>query len=260
MKYHIPKALVIGQEKTAENIFILSFQAPEIAREAKPGQFVHIKTIDTLDPLLRRPISICNVERESGLVVIWYQVVGKGTQLLSCLQAGDSLDVIGPLGKGFDTAISGEKLYLIGGGMGIAPLIFLAASLEKENKITAFFGGKNIEQLKLIPQLTTVKCEYASDDGSIGYQGFVTDILLKRIEEEKPARVYACGPNGMLEKTALITRKYNLPLQVSLESVMACGVGACLGCTCEKGQSGKEGWVKVCKDGPVFWEQEVKLL
>jgi dihydroorotate dehydrogenase electron transfer subunit len=180
--------------------------------------------------------------------------------LFSLLKAGDSLDVIGPLGRGFDTAISGEQIYLIGGGMGIAPLIFLAQSLEKENDITAFFGGKNKEQLQPVAQLTSIKCELATEDGSIGHQGYVTDLLLRSLVLEKPARVYACGPNGMLEQTALITRKYNLPLQVSLESVMACGVGACLGCTCEKGLSGEEGWVKVCKDGPVFWEQEVKLL
>jgi len=260
VKYHIPQALVTGQEKKAESTYLLSFHAPEIAKDAQPGQFVHIKTIEAYDPLLRRPISICYVDREKGLVVLWYQVVGKGTKLLSSLKTGDSIDVIGPLGRGFDTAISGEKIYLIGGGIGIAPLIFLAQSLKEENNITAFFGGKNKEQLLPVNQLTSINCELATEDGSIGHQGFVTDLLLRRLALEKPARAYACGPNGMLEQTALITRKHNLPLQVSLESVMACGVGACLGCTCEKGSSGEEGWVKVCKEGPVFWEDEVKLL
>lgn len=260
MKYHISKAQVTRQDKTAEKIYLLSFEAPEIAHEAKPGQFVHIKVTDGYDPLLRRPISICSIDLKQGLVTIWYQVVGKGTELLSHVKKGDTIDVMGPLGRCFDTELSGEKTFLIGGGMGIAPLLFLAAQLEKENKVTAFFGGRNRDMLEPVLELTAVEYEAATEDGSVGYKGFVTELLQKRLETEKPARIYACGPHGMLEQVARLAKQYSLPLQVSLETVMACGVGACLGCTCEKGHSNKPGWAKVCKDGPVFWEQEVKLL
>jgi len=260
LKYHIPKAQVTGQNKTAEKIYLLSFKAPEIAHEAQPGQFVHIKVADGYDPLLRRPISICGVDRKEGLVTIWYQVVGKGTELLSRVKKGERIDVIGPLGRGFDTEISGKRVFLIGGGMGIAPLLFLAGQLDKENIVTAFFGGRNKEMFEPLPGLTGVEYQAATEDGSLGQKGFVTELLQKRLEIERPARIYACGPHGMLEQVARLAKQYSLPLQVSLETVMACGVGACLGCTCEKGQSEKPGWVKVCKDGPVFWEQEVKLL
>lgn len=260
MKYHVTHAQVTAQSKTAEKIYLLSFEAPAIAREAQPGQFVHIKTADAYDPLLRRPISICDVDREKGAVTIWYQVVGKGTELLSRVKAGESIDVIGPLGRGFDTKIAQESIFLIGGGMGIAPLVFLAGQLKKNNNVTGFFGGRNKEMFGPLSKLTSVPYEAATEDGSYGQKGFVTELLQRRLESENPARLYACGPHGMLEQAARLAKKYNLPLQVSLETVMACGVGACLGCTCEKGQSGEQGWLKVCKDGPVFWEQEVKLL
>lgn len=260
MKYHIPKAQVKRHDQTAEKIYLLSFEAREIAGDAIPGQFVHIKVADGYDPLLRRPISICCVDRKQGLVTIWYQVVGKGTELLSHVKPGETIDVIGPLGRGFDTELSDENIFLIGGGMGIAPLLFLAGQLDKENKVTAFFGGRNRAMLEPVSELTTVEYETATEDGSLGQKGFVTELLHRRLEVEKPARIYACGPHGMLEQVARLAKQYSLPLQVSLETLMACAVGACLGCTCEKGRSEKPGWVKVCKDGPVFWEQEVKLL
>lgn len=259
MKYHLPNAVVIEQVRTDNKIYALTFLAPEIAREAQPGQFVHVKTGDTYDPLLRRPLSICKVSPEMGEVTLWYQVVGKGTELLSRLREGDLLDVIGPLGRGFDTDIQAEKIFLVGGGIGIAPLIFLQDRLKKNNQTEAFFGGKNRKMLQGLSLLSSEGYKAATEDGSSGYKGFVTDLVQQAMQEEKPARIYTCGPTQMMEKVIILARNAGIPLQISLEAVMACGVGTCLGCTCRDAGKKDDSWVKVCKDGPVFWEQEVSL-
>lgn len=257
MKYHMPDAVIISHEQTGESIFLLSIEAPNIAKEASPGQFVHVRTSKGYDPLLRRPLSVCQVDRRRGLILLWYMAVGKGTRLLSGLKTGDNLDVLGPLGKGFDTDLAGKRVFLVGGGMGLAPLLFLAAEMMANNEVIAFFGAKSkgyFPPQKLMPSL---HCEFSTEDGSKGYCGLVTDLLKRRLEQEKPDRVYACGPSGLLREVVLVTKRYNLPLQVSLEALMSCGVGACLGCACESSQDGNAGWLKVCRDGPVFWAQEV---
>lgn len=258
MKYHLPKTPVLANEQTGEDIFLLSLRAAEIAGEAQPGQFVHLKASEGIEPLLRRPLSICRVDRGRGVIQLWYQAVGRGTSYLSQLASGDSLDLIGPLGRGFDVEITGKKTALVGGGMGIAPLIFLAGVLREHNDVTAFFGGKKAAQMPPDILLPAVLYHSATEDGSHGYRGLVTALLPEWIEHEKPDRIYACGPKGMLREMVAIAGAYRLPLQVSLETVMACGVGACLGCACAKSATGEDDWLKACQDGPVFWSQEVK--
>lgn len=258
MKYHIPEAPVIANEQTGEGLYLLTLRSEAIAREARPGQFVHLRAGIGHEPLLRRPISICRADRELGTVRLWYQVVGRGTSYISSLKSGDSLDLIGPLGRGFEAGITGKKAALIGGGMGIAPLIFLGLKLQENNNVTAFFGGKNAGQLPPPALLDGLPYRPATEDGSLGHQGLVTALLPDWIEREKPDLLYSCGPRGMLHEVVRIANRYQLPLQVSLETVMACGIGACLGCVCEKSASGEEGWLKACKDGPVFWSDEVK--
>lgn len=283
-KYHLPQALVMDQVNTGGNNFLLTVEAPEIARTAQPGQFVHLRAGEYCDPLLRRPISICRADREKGIISLWYQVVGRGTILLSRLKTGMTLDVMGPLGKGFTrdipSARGAKKAYLIGGGMGIAPLCFLGGELAEKMELTGFWGARNKEQFPppvLYPPGSSL---WATEDGSMGHKGFVTALLEERLAAaksgakaaEKADMLYACGPRPMLHQVNLLAQKHNLPLQVSLEAAMACGVGACLGCTCEKkgeqenqvnsGDSqGRErggGWLKACLDGPVFWAGEVK--
>lgn len=304
MKYHVPHASVVGQWNTGGNIFLLTLSCPEIAAEARPGQFAHLRCGNTLDPLLRRPLSIFQAEAQKGLLSFCYQVVGKGTQLLSKLQAGAQVDVMGPLGRGFDTEISGKRIGLVGGGMGIAPLVFLGRMLARHNQVQGFWGTRTKE---LLPPLADqfpsgdsgveVACGFpylvATEDGSAGRQGLVTGLLEEWLEQEPFDRLYACGPRPMLAAVHRLAQARGIPLQVSLEAVMACGVGACLGCTCEKGPgdggAGAEGTgnpvhrvrhqdapnshaaaetsagslaaekrLKVCQDGPVFWAEEVR--
>lgn len=257
MKYHLPAAPVFRQERIGQNIYALTLGSREIAREAQPGQFVHLRCGKGADPLLRRPFSINAVQRETGAVTFWYQVVGKGTELLSRVRAGEYLDVIGPLGRGFQTELSGKKVGLIGGGMGIAPLIFLGRELAGKNQVQAFWGGRSKE---LLPQFTpsiAFPAELVTEDGSSGRQGLVTELLTEWLPRESFDLLCACGPRPMLAEVARLARQWEIPLQVSLETVMACGVGACLGCTC-KGAGAAEGkQFKVCQDGPVFWAAEV---
>jgi dihydroorotate dehydrogenase electron transfer subunit len=207
-------------------------------------------------------LSINDVERDKGWVTFSYQVVGKGTELLSELKAGDTLDVMGPLGQGFKTNLSGKRVGLIGGGMGLAPLIFLGRELSRENQVQAFWGVRSRE---LLPKFATggnLNFPYTvvTEDGSCGRLGLVTEILAEVIARDIPESfdfLFACGPGPMLTAVASLAREYNIPLQVSLESVMACGVGACLGCTIKGRKQGKETQFKVCQDGPVFWAEEV---
>lgn len=264
MKFHVPDADVASQEQTGKNIYTLTIVSNEFACVAQPGQFAHLRCGKTVDPLLRRPLSINDVERNKGWVTFSYQVVGKGTQLLSELKAGDTLDVIGPLGQGFKTDFSGKKVGLIGGGMGIAPLIFLGRELSGENQVQAFWGARSKELLPKPATSPDLNFPYTvvTEDGSCGRQGLVTEILAEAVVQDISERfdlLFACGPLPMLTAVARLAREHQLPLQVSLEAVMACGVGACLGCTIKGRRQGKETQFKVCQDGPVFWAEEVLL-
>ncbi len=257
MKYHVPQALVAGHEQTGRGLFFLALNAPQITQAAVPGQFLHIRCGKGDDPLLRRPISICRVDKEKGNVMLWYQVVGKGTSLLSQVRRGDCLDIVGPLGRGFEPVTAGKTVFLVGGGVGSAPLVFLGNELAPEKEVVAFFGGAS-EEMLLMPCLTRLEnCEYATDDGSFGYPGTVIGLLEEQMKGKMPDILYACGPQGMLREVVRIAEENSIPLQVSLEARMACGVGACLGCSFPRSKKSGGGWARVCQDGPVFWDWEV---
>lgn len=256
MIIHERKAQVVSNEHTGGTNYLLVIKSPDIALRACPGQFVHLRCTRGLDPLLRRPISICLVNPKEGLVYLWYQVVGKGTEMLKSLKPGDTVDLMGPLGKGFNL-VEGKNIALVGGGMGIAPLVLLGQALAAQNQVSVFFGGRSAEHLPPRDLFPPVEGFLATEDGSAGYQGFVTTLLTDWLETEKCDLIYACGPHGMLKQVKTIADKAGIPLQISLETVMACGVGACLGCTCEGARQG-DSWFKVCQDGPVFWAEEVK--
>lgn len=256
MKYHVREVRVVDNVKTGGDIYLLTLAAPAIAAAALPGQFIHLRCGEGLDPFLRRPFSIYGADRKNGLVQIWYQVVGKGTDLLREVKAGKTLDVTGPLGKGFFTDIAGRNAGLVGGGMGIAPLMFLGGELAQNNRVHSFFGVRSKAQLP--PGLSFPTPLVATEDGSAGRRGLVTDVLEQELQRQKMDILYACGPRAMLQQVVKLAQKYTIPLQVSLESAMACGVGACLGCACEKSGADGESWLKACQDGPVFWAAEVK--
>lgn len=247
---------IIKQESVSGLVKKISVYAPEIAKLAKPGQFVHIKLSDRLDPLLRRPFSISDVDRERGTISFIYRIVGRGTAYLAELKEDSVVDCLGPLGNGFDLS-AGSRSLLVGGGMGLAPLIYLAKMLCPQ-PVELLMGGRTKEELFWQDMFSGI-CEnlhITTDDGSYGVHGNVADMLPELLAKNPYDIIYACGPHGMLARVEEIALKAKIPCQVSLEKYMACGVGACLSCTCAA-KDGKRR--KVCTDGPVFWAGEVEL-
>lgn len=247
------RAKILQTEQLAEDVFRLTALAPDIANLAKPGQFVMVKTTGTHDPLLRRPFSI-HQATSGGWVQILFKALGKGTRSLAAMQAGGTLDMIGPLGKGFFTMA--KNTCIIGGGMGIAPMLFLTGKLLQQEKlpnIRLLLGARNKNELYIANEFTEmgITPHIATDDGSEGHHGLVTDLLEETLAEKTAWAVYACGPHPMLKAVAGICKKRGRPCQVSLETMMACGLAACLGCTVTSSNQ-EQPYLHVCKDGPVF--------
>lgn len=236
----------------AKTIYEMTLYVPEIAKKAKPGQFVNLRLTGKLDPLMRRPISLHEINPDKGTIKMMYMVVGKGTTMMSEMEKGETIDVLGPLGNGWNVDMDGEYAAVIGGGIGIAPLYPLVKALrEAGKKVEVIMGAKSEEYLtdKTIYTDLGATVTVTTDDGSAGTKGFVTTALAQSIEAGKCDYVYACGPKPMLqfvEKTAL---QNNVPGQVSTESHMGCGLGVCLLCP-TKMKAG--GYKRVCTDGPVF--------
>jgi dihydroorotate dehydrogenase electron transfer subunit len=221
---------------------------------ARPGQFVQVQVSTTLDPLLRRPISVHDADRER--LVLLYRVAGRGTELLSGRQAGETVNLLGPLGTGFPMENSPEAI-LVAGGIGAAPLFYLLKKLTEAGKRTTFlYGGAHAGELLLREPCRSLATVYeeATDDGSAGHHGFVT-VLAAQAMAAVDGVVYACGPEAMLRETARLAAKSGRECFVSLEAHMACGVGACLGCVIAA--AGGDGYRRVCVDGPVFPAREV---
>jgi len=244
-----------------DDYFRFPVSSPAIASEALPGQFVMVKVSDTDHPLLRRPLGIH--AREGETISLFFNIAGLGTKLLSGKKEGDNLDMLGPLGRGFSVGRprgEDETVLLVGGGRGIAPLYFLAGELHRAGfKVRILYGCQTSADLKLKSLLQSACWEssFATDDGSCDYQGFVTDLMEKEIAKDKPARIYACGPDPMLMEVARQAVLRGVPAELSLEAHMGCGFGACWGCVKKIRRSGREEWLKVCEDGPVFQAEDV---
>jgi dihydroorotate dehydrogenase electron transfer subunit len=227
---------------------------------AKPGQFIMVRTGTDATPLLRRPFSLLGLIRESDRVTgveILYKVVGKGTERLSRCRIGDRLSVIGPLGNAFLVPENCHQLILVAGGVGVPPIRFLAQSmLEREGSLdrcVVFVGGRTKDDLVCITEfdLPGFLLDVSTDDGSQGNQGMVTRSLAKALDAGPADMICACGPPGMLKAVSAIAIKRAIPCQVSIEAMMACGMGACLGCAV-KVQDDDTRYRHVCVDGPVF--------
>lgn len=257
----IEKGLVISHRQVAPQLYCLEMAAPEIARSANPGQFLQVRTGSTHDPLLRRPISLFDVESAKGIVTLLYRVVGKGTGLLTGLQGGDPIDVMGPLGNGFTLPAEPENVVLVGGGIGIAPLLFLGRVLrDSGSRVRALGGAASAPDLWAGNRFERLGIPFlaATMDGSLGLEGTVTQLLSGMEAIDGIDRIYACGPEAMMAAAAQITADHNIWGEVSLEEHMACGVGACLGCA-RLLKPADQNYIKICKDGPVFNMSEVQL-
>ncbi len=243
-----------------DNFYRLTFISSFIASHALPGQFLHIKLQQQpLRILLRRPFSVHRVSSDN--VSILYKIVGKGTELLSRATPGDYLDVLGPLGNGFSISEAPNTYLLVAGGMGIAPLLALADELVKANgrgNIYLLLGAQTEKELLCVDEFKSlpVNTLLATKDGTKGDKGLITEVLDKIFKEgrlKEPTELFACGPRNMLKVCADIAGRYNIQCQVSLEELLACGVGACLGCVVRT----KKGYERVCKEGPVFDARDI---
>jgi len=289
-------ARVVENHKVTKDCYRMKLDAPEVAQRALPGQFIHVRcneTTESLDPLLRRPFSINAVDRKKGRVALLYRVVGRGTSFLARKRIGESINLIGPLGKGFSFSAVLSSIIVVGGGIGIAPLFFLLQELSLKNiPSRVFFGARSQEELYLLAEIEKMGfcVQAATDDGSLGHKGTVISLLKEKlcaaealkkprgIRPEKehlsfnPAFVYGCGPEPMLRELSRLLNELQIPGEISLEERMGCGVGACLSCVCKIKNAEKnevqqnkqqnkvnENFIfrRVCSDGPVFSVSEV---
>ena len=249
------KAKVVENKNLAEGVYSIVLST-KVAEYAVPGQFINIFSNDK-SKLLPRPISICEINELKNTLRVVFRVVGEGTTEFSELQAGDTVEILGPLGNGFP--LEGEKAIVVGGGIGVPPMLELAKQLK--GSVTAVMGYRN-DDLFLADEFIDAAADViiATDDGSVGVHGTVVDAMK---ENDLTADViYACGPKPMLRGVAQYALEKGIKCYVSMEERMACGVGACLGCVCQSKEVDDHSHVKnkrVCKDGPVFLSTEVEL-
>ena len=254
------QALIVAHKPVGRGYYRLVLNAPEAARTALPGQFVMLRVSDTLDPLLARPFGISAVISRSSLELV-YRVVGKGTMRLMTARAGQTLSLLGPLGTGFPLPDKKTIPVLVAGGSGFPPLHFLTQ--RAGSRAHLFLGSRNKECLppaSIVRSFkeTADKVHIATDDGSAGVQGTSTDILnafLTKMEQKAHIVLYACGPQAMLAAVSRIAAEHGIPCYVSMEERMACGLGACMGCSIPMKAGG---YKRACKEGPVFDSREIE--
>lgn len=247
MKYDVRQLPLLSNEEIAQGIFDMRLEYKQDDLPVSCGQFAHVYVPGKS---LRRPISVCDAS--NGVLRLVYQVKGEGTKIMSQMRAGGTVDVLVPLGNGFSIE-SGKRYCLIGGGIGVPPMLYTAKQCDNPLVITGFRNESLvILQDDFQPLGETLLC---TDDGSAGRKGFVTDLLRERIAEVD--EVCACGPTPMLKAIAAVCKEFGKPCQISLEERMGCGVGACLVCAVKVRKNGGEIMQHVCKNGPVFNAEEV---
>lgn len=245
---------IVRQEMIATDIYSMIIHAKEIAVQAKPGQFVDLYSADG-SRLLPRPISLCEIDKKAGNLRLVYRIAGKGTTEFSRLTSEHTIDILGPLGNGFN--MESGKAVIIGGGIGIPPMLQLAKELECEKNIVLGYRDEEFLSSEFKPY---GEVYMSSDSGTIGVKGTVMDAIKEYGIEG--THIYACGPTPMLRAIRDYALEKGIRAQLSLEEKMACGVGACLACVCKSKDVDDHSMVKnkrVCKDGPVFYAEEVEL-
>ncbi len=245
-------------EKTIEldnHIYLLKIYCPEIANNIKPGEFLNIRVSKTMYPLLRRPFSICDVEKD--FIFIMFNVFGEGTKILSRKKKGDLIDILGPLGRGFNLDGDYETAVIVGGGLGAAPFPLVTKKIDSQKNIKTFIGGRTHKDV-ITYGLKNILV--STDDGSMGTKGTVVDLLNQNIDSfnSEKIKMFACGPTAMLKSIKLFCEKNELECEMSTECAMACGFGICQGCPIESSQH-SEKYLLVCKDGPVFNVKDVVI-
>ncbi|MCL5094241.1 MAG: dihydroorotate dehydrogenase electron transfer subunit [Patescibacteria group bacterium] len=251
----IENAKIVTNQELTRDYFVMTLNCPKISALARPGQFVNIHVLENTDPLLRRPISIYDIDKSKGTIKILYFIKGKGTNILKNKKEEEILSVTGPHGNGFVVHPDSKNILLVGGGFGTAPLAFLAKEIKEKNIFTAI-GGRTKDLIFCEKDFkdSGAKVFISTEDGSYGEKGLVTENIIKILNQNKIDEIFTVGPSLMMKAIAEIAKKRNIPCHVSLEERMACGVGACYGCVCKT----KKGYETVCTQGPVFDSGELE--
>ncbi|BDQ01967.1 dihydroorotate dehydrogenase electron transfer subunit [Ignavibacterium sp.] len=238
-----------------KDIFLQKIYSPEIARQIKPGQFLNIRVSETVSPLLRRPFSICDVDED--YIYLMFNIFGEGTRILSHKHIDDTIDILGPLGNGFNFTNDFDTAIIVAGGLGSAPFPFLTRLLKDKFDIYSFVGGRSKND---VITYNLLNVQTATDDGSLGFNGNVVQLFEKNLPSFKSKRikVFGCGPNAMLRALKEVCIAHNINCEVSTECAMACGFGICQGCPIESTEQSDK-YLLVCKDGPVFNVKDVKI-
>lgn len=254
MKYEQNLYRIVKKENLAKDIFRFVIDCGAVAAVAAPGQFVHILPKGYT---LRRPISICEIDRTNGTITIVFAIRGDGTEALAALSAGDFVNMLAPLGHGFSLP-QAKRVILVGGGIGVPPMLTLARHYRARAVMISGFRSADAVILQKEFAACDTKTILCTDDGSVGLHAMVTEPLRAEISAEKPDLICACGPTPMLRAIAALAEEFDVPCEVSMEERMGCGIGACLVCACKtKRENGEIHASHVCKDGPVFNAKEV---
>jgi dihydroorotate dehydrogenase electron transfer subunit len=259
------KTIILSNLEISPGYFRMRILAPGFGKTARPGQFVMFRVQRSLPPLLRRPFGIfrigvlppdCEGMEQKEFVEILYKVVGSGTGIMCELHEGDHVELLGPLGTGFFSSAPEKEKILVGGGIGLVPLYMLASELVEQSSVRLLMGGRTRDDILAVTEFERLGVEtyVSTDDGSLGEEGLVTRVLQRKLKKFPNAEVYACGPMPMLKAVRDICYDRGVSLQVSLETHMACGVGACLGCVVKGAEHTEEKpqYLCCCKAGPVF--------
>lgn len=245
----VEDCIIISKKNIAKGIFDIWVRCPQIAEAAKAGQFVGVKCTGFT---LRRPISICDIDKAKGLIRFVFEIRGEGTDWLAGKNAGECIDLLGPLGNGFMLGKLDRPVVFVGGGIGVPPLLGAAKQFGTNATVILGFRSANAVILKNDFERQGAAVTLCTDNGTAGIHGTVTAPLEKRLDSGDCAVVFACGPKPMLKAVAMSCEKRNVKCFVSMEERMACGVGACLSCACKVKYEGAEKYFHVCKNGPIF--------
>jgi dihydroorotate dehydrogenase electron transfer subunit len=246
--------IVAENRNINKKYYLLKIDAPYIAEHAKPGHFVMLKASMGIEPLLKRPFGI--LKADPPFIWLYYEVVGKGTELIAALRANDKVEVLGPLGNGFP-AFENKNLLMVAGGRGIAPIYYAIGNYASSNHVFLIYGARTADDLNLLEELNALplrKIFLYTENGSVGKKGVVTTDIRPIISDNKIDAAVSCGPDAMFERLAAEINDMNVESYVSLEALMGCGFGICYSCVVKTAAGD---YKKVCTDGPVFNMREI---